>query len=239
MKKSSWIIGGVIVLGIALLVWGSKAGSGGVAAELTQEERDALLATVPSDWARGATSSPQAVLVEYADFQCPACAQYYVPLKQLEEEFGDRVQFVFRHFPLRQIHFNAQLAAQGAEAAGSQGKFFEMHDLLFENQAQWSGYPREQMRELLFTYAEQLGLDKALFEEDLDGSVASDSIAADIDNGLELGVNSTPTFYLNGVRVETPISFDGLRLKILEAVGDITITTDPLLDGAIDSIEIQ
>ena len=157
-----------------------------------------------------------ATLIEYSDFQCPACGSYYPILKKVSENLGAKVRFAYRHFPLPQ-HKNAKLAATVAEAAGKQGKFWEMHDLIFQNQSDWS---EEKNAAILFAkYAQDLGLDLARFQTD----IASDEIKAKIENdyksGVKAGVNSTPSFFLNGKKMDNPRNYDEFKNSIEQALG--------------------
>src|SRR3989339_446028 len=104
-------------------------------------------------------------LVEYSDFQCPACAVYYPAVQELNKEFGDRLKIVYKHFPLKNIHENAELSSKAAEAAALQGKFWEMHNKLFDTQQEWAR--NSNVKALFISYAESLGLDKAKFEQDI------------------------------------------------------------------------
>ncbi len=161
----------------------------------------------------GATAS-KVTLVEYGDFQCPACKQYFPIVKQLEEEYKDKVTFQFSHFPLVQIHPNAFLGSRAAEAAGKQGKFFEMHDLLYENQESWSRSPNPNTE--FESYAKQLQLNMDQFKTDLNSSETADVINADVKSGQALGANSTPTFVLNGKKIDkSPQSIEGFK-KLLD-----------------------
>lgn len=163
------------------------------------------------DWIKG---NPEAsvTLIEYADFQCPACASYHPIVKQLTSEFPDDLRVVFRHFPLVNIHPNAMSAAKAAEAAGAQGKFWEMHDLLFEKQAQWSN---ERSPQGIFEeFAAELGLDIDQFKGDYNSSEVETSITTDIAVGNNTGINATPTFILNGVIIHAPRSVDDFRVLI-------------------------
>lgn len=153
-----------------------------------------------TDHVRG-NKNADVVLIEYADFQCPGCAAYYPILKSLEETYSDRVAFVYRHFPLTQIHPNAFAAARAAEAAGKQGKFFEMHDKLFETQSVW-GQATSNQQSLFEGYAEELGLDSKQFSDDYASADVADRINLDVSSGQsELEVNSTPTFILGGKKL--------------------------------------
>ena len=130
-------------------------------------------------------------LTEFGDFECPYCGAAYPDVKDVRRRLGDRVSFDFRHFPIEQKHPHALQAAEAAEAARAQGRFEEMHDLLFENQ-------RALERDDLSGYARQLGLDMDRFERELDEHVHVDKIHADLREGLERGVAGTPTFFVDG-----------------------------------------
>lgn len=174
-------------------------------------------AAQPADerWVKG-TATSTATLIEYSDFECPACASYYWLLKQVVPQLEGRVRFSYRHFPLRQSHANAQLAAQAAEAAGQQGKFWELHDRLFEGHDEWAGKPDARVR---FTaYAQALGLDVARFTADLDARATADAVEADFQRGLAAGVRGTPTFYLNGRDLDHPASVDEFLAAIEAAL---------------------
>lgn len=164
------------------------------------------------------------VVVEYADFQCPACAQFQPIVKEIMDEYGEQVRFEFRHFPLVAIHPYAEPAARAAEAAGQQGKFFEYHDLLFEQQSEWSGSINPAAH--FARYAEELELDVATFNAHQKSSVLREVIREDMQSGREREVTGTPTFFLNGERVELQTIGD-LRAQIESALGitDETATT--------------
>ena len=145
--------------------------------------------------AAGRESAPL-VLEEFGDYQCPPCGNFYPEVEKLRTEYGDRLRIVFRQFPLTQAHANAMIAAHAAEAAGQQGKFWEMHDQLFRNQREWSktGDPRPTFE----TYARAIGLDVQRFTRDMGGAAVDARVVADHERGKSLGVTSTPTFFLNG-----------------------------------------
>lgn len=139
-------------------------------------------------------------LTEYSDFQCPACAQFYTVIEELLAEKGDSIRFEYKHFPLISIHQFAVPAGKAAEAAGQQGQFFEMHNKLFENQDAWSNSPTPQA--FFSTYAEELGLDMNLFKQHMRASVIDDKIKAEFNEARELGLTGTPSFFLNGARMQ-------------------------------------
>jgi protein-disulfide isomerase len=132
-------------------------------------------------------------LVEYGDFECPHCGAAYLILKKIQKALDNKLRFVFRHFPLTQIHPFAEPAAEAAEAAGSQGKFWEMHDLLFENQQALDP-------ENLVGMAVELDLDIPRFVRELDDGIYGERVREDFMSGVRSGVNGTPTFFINGVR---------------------------------------
>lgn len=162
-----------------------------------------------SDWVRGTLDAPS-LLVEYSDLQCPACGNYYPLLKRLESEVGDQVAVVYRHFPLTGLHKNALAAARAAEAAGKQGKFWEMHDLLFERQQEWSG-DQDPAAGRFLSYAAELGLNRDEFKKYQIASDVKKAVADDIDGGNRSRVNSTPTFFLNGKKISSPRTYDELK----------------------------
>lgn len=140
--------------------------------------------------------SAAAVIVEYGDYECPYCAEAHQVMKDVLERFAGRVRYVYRHFPLTRIHPYAQQAAEAAEAAGAQGKFWEMHELLFENQHALDD-------EALVSCADSLGLDVERFIEDLNEHRFARTVEENLLGGLRGGVDGTPTFYLNGIRLES------------------------------------
>jgi len=159
-------------------------------------------------------------LVEYSDFQCPACGAYYPLVKRVLAEDGikDRVRFVYRSFPLTNIHLNADLAARAAEAAAQQGKFWEMHDALFESQKTWAGFSATGAREAFRGYAKTIGMNESTFLADLDSSVVKNIVREQVAGATRAGVNSTPTFFINGKQIAQPSSYDEFRKFILDAV---------------------
>ena len=160
-------------------------------------------------------SSTGVKLVEYGDYQCPACGQYYEPVKQTVEKYKDQISFQFRNFPLYQIHNNAMAAARAAEAAALQDKFWEMHDKLYVNQQNWESSSSAQS--VFAGYAKDLGLDVDKFNQDFKSSAVNSRIQADLKEGTRLGVESTPTFFLDGKKISNPdATVDGFS-KVIEA----------------------
>jgi len=153
--------------------------------------------TTPADNVYGNAES-DVVLIEYGDFQCPGCKSAASTVSQVKEDYKDDIAFVFRHFPLTSIHPNAIAAASSAEAAGNQGKFWEMHDLLYENQEAWSQADAQQRDSVFELYADQLGLDVEQFKADIVTDTISQKINFDRSLGGKMGVTGTPAFFLNG-----------------------------------------
>lgn len=143
-----------------------------------------------TDHSQGPEHAP-VTLVEYGDFECPSCLQAFPAVKMIQQRFAGKLRFVFRHFPLELVHPHALLAAQAAECAGAQGKFWEMHALLFENQSHLK-------KQQLIGYAEQLQLDRTNFVAELDDEIYLQRVREHIDSGERSGVRGTPTFYING-----------------------------------------
>lgn len=154
------------------------------------------------------TPSAKVTVVEFADFQCPACGAAYPIVKKIKEEYKDKVYFVFRHFPLPG-HKNALQAAYAVEAAASQGKFWEMHDRLFESQEAWSEINNAQ--ELFKTYAVELGLNTEQFMESIKTRIGKDKISKDQNDGYQMGVNSTPTFFINGEKFTGVVDYEQFK----------------------------
>jgi len=150
------------------------------------------------------------VVVEFSDFQCPACAAVHEPLKQVLSKFDGKVSYIHRHFPLTSIHKNALTAAQAAEAAYNQGKFFEYGDVLFAKQAEWEGLADPS--EKYITYAKELGLDTNKFGADLKSREVAERVSTDMVYANRHALSGTPTFFVNGVQID----FTNLESKLAE-----------------------
>ncbi len=161
------------------------------------------------DHIQGPEDAP-VTLVEYGDYECPYCGEAYPIVKELQSRPGNQMRFVFRNFPLSEAHPHAERAAEAAEAAAVQGKFWEMHDYLFEHQDALEDSD-------LVQYAEALGLDRSKFEHDIGSKAVKDRVHADFRGGLRSGVNGTPTFYINGMRHNGSFDLDSL-LTAIESV---------------------
>ena len=160
--------------------------------------------TVPvnigSDHIRGSINTP-ITLVEYGDYECPYTGMAYSIIKEIMKQFGDNVYIVFRNFPLNDIHPHAQHAAEAAEAAAAQDKFWQMHDYLFEHQKALDDIH-------LFEYAQKVGLDIDRFKKEMSGHIYAPLINESLRNGIDSGVEGTPTFFVNGVHYEDSLDLD-------------------------------
>ncbi len=211
------IWGGSILL-VILIIWAMIAlvTSGGkppTAGELS-------IPVSSSDWSRGGATS-SVTLVEYSDFQCPACRGYHPMIEQLIKERPDKFLFVYRHFPLITLHRNADMAAQAAEAAGKQNHFWEMYNKLFDTQLEWENDADVLVK---FTqYAKEMGLDIAKFESDFNDRAIRVKINDSYKGGVESGVPGTPTFFLNGKLIETPRDYAEL-VKVIDTAASASTT---------------
>jgi protein-disulfide isomerase len=163
-----------------------------------------------SDHVIGPALAP-VTLVEYGDYECPHCAAAHPVVTELRHRLGNVLRFAFRHFPLTRIHPHAQRAAEAAEAAGAQGRFWQMHDLLFENQSALEDSD-------LILYADALGLDVQRFQLELVGGVHLPRVREDFLSGVRSGVNGTPTFFINGVRHDGGYELSSLESAVRAAL---------------------
>jgi len=205
----------VVVIG--LIVWGL------IAAEIKSSRKesnglppDKILET---DHIRGDFNAP-VTLLEYGDFQCPACAIYYPIIERLIADVGSStLRFVFRHFPLG-LHANSMPAAYAGESAEEQGKFWEMYGLLYERQTAWES--SSDPKSIFVGYAKELGLNEEKFLADFGTEKAKNRIDADRIGGTKAGVNSTPTFFINGKQIKDIRSYDEFKKIINDAVPKIS-----------------
>jgi protein-disulfide isomerase len=179
------------------------------------------IVTIPNviesnDWVKG-NRDAKVTLIEYGDYQCPACATYAPVVTQLATEFGADVAFVFRHFPLPQ-HSNAVPMTYAAEAAGRQGKFWEMTDVIYANQQAWQNADSDNVQAITTEYAKTLGLNTAQFEKDFTSSELRAKTDDQISKNQDLdAIQYTPSFFLNGTRV-APRSYPEFQKMIADAV---------------------
>ncbi len=220
-KTEFWVIGMFMaVLLVAVIA------AGFLSSKVSPAQSNFNATTVPpitsADWTRG-NAGAKVSLIEYGDFQCPACAQYEPIMQQLETQYGDRVVFVFRNFPLFQIHQDAMISSQAAEAAGLQGKYWEMHDLLYAKQAEWSVVAADTVVAKYFNvYATSLGLSLAKFDADVNSSVVKSKVQHDTDTANAAQVDHTPTFFVNLTQIPNPKSYADFKSTIDAALASST-----------------
>lgn len=216
MSKIKWIIFTVVTIGIfaALIIFsnGTKLNvdNADVKAIQTASSQNGNIA----DHIFGKADS-KVTLIEYGDFQCPPCAQVHPIIKKVTEQYKDQLQFVFRNFPITSAHANAKAAAGTAEAAGLQSKYWEMHNKIYEGQANWSNLTSTERTDFFANYAKEIGLDMTKFNADLAAAPTTISKKIDFDAALgkKAGVEGTPTFYLNGVKLDNSVAGDETKLK--------------------------
>lgn len=214
------IIAGVLLVALAAFIFVSRSAQNNDANKNSNKNSTAsniareLPAGAEPPHVRGNPNAP-VLIEEFSDFQCPSCGRAAPILKKIESDYGSRIQVIFRNRPLTDLHKNALVAAHAAEAAGLQNAFWEMHDVLYEKQAEWSSTfdPRILFRD----YATQLGLDSDRLLRDMDSTPVANRILADGRRADALRVNGTPTFFINGVEPQD-ISAAGLRAVIDEAL---------------------
>jgi protein-disulfide isomerase len=155
-------------------------------------------------------------LLEYSDFQCPACAAYEPFINNLHQDFPDTLKIVYRYFPLETIHKNALVSAKAAEAAQRQGKFWEMHDQLFQHQNDWA--QTENPTDSFQTYAQTIGLNIDQFNADIASASVLDTVKSDEKMGTQANIPGTPSFFLNGKKLENPQSYEEFKKVVEDAI---------------------
>ena len=224
MKKILPFIIILLVLGVALVsAWALKKRSSGTVTPITNNPNSPPHANTNDTVVTGVAgaepphilgpNSAPAKLEEFGDFECPPCGALHPILVQMHKEFGDKLQITFREFPLAPAHQHAIAAASAAEAAGLQGKFWEMHDLLYENQKTW--HEAFDVRPIFEGFAKQIGLDMNRYQNDLNSDQVAERILNDGKRGHSMGVKGTPTVFLNGREVPfESLPSDKLRVLI-------------------------
>ncbi|HEX7041867.1 MAG TPA: thioredoxin domain-containing protein [Patescibacteria group bacterium] len=202
-KLAIW---GGIVLFLAIGGWGVYTASTSPSSTSTSDIK--IPKVTPSDF-QTVKSGAKVTLVEYADFQCPACKAYYPVVKQLQSDFGTKLDVVYRFFPLENIHRNAATSAQAGYAASLQGKFWEMHDKLFDTQDSWAELPDG--TDTFVGYAKDLGLNVDKFKSDMASSDTQKFVENSYQNALNLGLQGTPSFFLDGKFIDNPASYQAFK----------------------------
>lgn len=203
-KRLIFWLGFVVVL--ALIVWGLVLAMGKTSSSdgVNPGDYGTPVVVTADDHLRGPANAP-VMLIEYGDFQCPACEAYEPVLEKLEADASTTFKIVFRNYPLPQ-HPNALPAAYAAEAAGLQGKYWEMHDLLFNNHTDWTEL--SDPTSIFVGYATSIGLDVNKFKTDMTSDAVKARVQRDLDEGTKIGINYTPTFFLNGKIISNPQGYD-------------------------------
>ena len=215
-KNILWgVIAAVVIFGFLTIVYMATSSSSSAPAQVVPETKT-IQKTDHVTW----SPAKKHILTEYGDFQCPACGAFYQYIKaniENDKTITNNITFVFREFPLTTVHQHALEAAYAAEAAGQQGKFFEMGNLLFDSQASWG--ESKSVTDTFAGFAKQLKLDMDKYNADLKSKTVKDKINADMDSGNNIGVNSTPTYYLDGVKIDTGsfTSLDQFKQALKEA----------------------
>lgn len=166
---------------------------------------------VRSDSNKAAVPNAKVTLVEFGDFQCPACGAAHPIVTQILQEYKGKVNFVFRNYPLP-MHPNAMIAAEAAEASGAQGKYFDMYNALYSNQKEWSDSKKP--LDIFLKYANTIGLDKDKFQKDVESKRFEAKIKKDVADGDAVSVQATPTFFINGVKQTGGLPYDEFKAKI-------------------------
>lgn len=217
MNKTKWIVFAVAVVVIfGGIIWANKS----TEKPFTGDANKVISEGPIADHTEGSKEN-KVLVIEYGDYQCPACGSMYQPMKDMVSKYGSKITFVFRNFPLTNIHPNALAAATAAEAAGLQGKYFEYHNLLYENQDAWKDVTLTKREETFVNYAKMLGLDENKFKADLKSKDVSDKIARDRSTGTNsFKVDSTPTFIIDGEKIvgSDNVDIDKLTKKITDAI---------------------
>lgn len=208
----TWVIVAAVLVGIVWAVWQA-------AKNVPQQSGGALAVAVSADDLILGSDDASITLVEYADFQCPACSTFHPILQQLFEEADGQLRLVFRHYPISRIHPNAETASYAAQAAALQEKFWEMHDVIFERQSEWSSLSTKAARDKILEYAVELGLDTERLGEDMDSDAVKEKINADIRGGEQASVNSTPSFFVNGESISGYNSLEEFSSMVLADLG--------------------
>ncbi len=199
----------VIVVGASFMFGGASSPNKAKPAEKISQDQSKIL--IRPDSHMQEVKGAKVTLVEFGDFECPACGASYPIISQLLITYKGNMTFVFRNFPL-DMHPNSHIAAEAAEAAGAQGKFFEMYDALYQNQSQW-GEDKNPMP-LLQKYAKIIGLDVDAFTSDVKANKYKDKIQQDLNDGSTLAISATPTFFLNGEKITGGLTYDQFKTKI-------------------------
>ncbi len=210
MNRTAWIvIGALCIIGLGGLVVFTKKDT----VDVGSVDPFQIIATTDTALGDNVTGNKEAkvVVYEYADFQCPGCAGAHQNLPAIQDLYGEKVAFVFRTFPLTTIHANALAASTAAEAAGMQGKFWEMHDILYNNQDGWASLSTSTRGDAFLSYASQIGLNTDQFTNDLSNKKIQAKIQLDRALGNKVNVTETPTFFIDNSKVSSDVVTDMIQ----------------------------
>ena len=236
-KATIWFIVGFIVLVTAGAII-AGAYSSGTSSSSNSNASSTFVATVArantsADWTEG-NPNAKVSFVEYGDFECPACGEYYPVVQQLVQNYSSTVLFVFRNFPLYTIHPFAGISAQAAEAAGLEGgaaKYWAMNGLLYTKQSEWSVNsaltPQQVLSQYLDGYAQSIGLDVNTFNNDINATSVAQKIQADVNSGTAAQIDHTPTFFVNLKQIPNPTSAASFGAVLNAAIASSSATSSP------------
>jgi protein-disulfide isomerase len=229
-KVTMWfIIGFIVVVTAGVIIAGAYSSSSANNAN----QNSGFVSTTASgisaaDHTEG-NPNAKVTLIEYGDFECPACGEYFPVVQQLFGNYSSTVLFVFRNFPLYSIHPDAGIGAQAAEAAGLQGKYWQMNSLLYTNQGDWStDDPTKVVADHFDGYASSLGLDVNKFNSDINSKAVSDKIASDVSGGNAASIDHTPTFFINLQQIPNPQNYADFKATIDAAIASSTGAAAPV-----------
>lgn len=216
MSNEAKILTGISVVTLAIVIGAALMFGGQSTSDKPTPPVDQKL-IVHEDSHQIKAEGAKVTVVEFGDFQCPACGAAYPVVSEILKTYKGKINFVFRNFPLINAHKNAETAAEVAEAAGAQNKFFEMLDKLYQNQKEWG--ESDKAMDYFITYAKELKLDVEKLKKEVQDKKYKKRIDKDLADGNAAGVNSTPTFYINGVKQEGVLTYDEFKAKLDEALG--------------------
>lgn len=241
MSKKAWIIfAAVCLVLLGGLIYLSNKEKVDVSAVDTHKIQPASKASGEiADHVTGNANS-KVLLIEYGDYQCPGCGSAYPVIKSLTDKYSKQIGFVFRNFPLTQLHPNAKVAAAVAEAAGLQGKYWQMHDMLYTNQSDWENLTADTRSKFFVGYAKSLGLDTTKFSAAIGSDAVLSKISFDQALGAKDNVTGTPTFFLNGKQLTQYVKdgklvsagTDGAQPVWADATALETLVINPALKDA-------
>lgn len=228
-KTTTWFIVGFIVLvTVAVIVAGAYSSGQSANNASSTFVATTVPAITASDWTEG-NPNAKVSLIEYGDFECPACGEYFPLMQQLVQNYSSTVLFVFRNFPLTSIHPFAQIGAQAAEAAGLEGgasKYWAMHDLLYKDQNDWSTNtaltPAQVVSQYFNGYAQSIGLNVSTFDNDLNATSVLQKIQTDVNSGNAAQIDHTPTFFMNLAQIQNPGSLSDFESVLNAALASST-----------------